>query len=129
MHPDVLAEAVYFLLQDGKGNFVEFGPTICGDPGFLLRPVDELVEAHRHVLLPQVGKALEQGRADIWSPLKATRPVDLIYPLLAAHHIEVFMGSWYHGRSMGDCDKYSPGEVVERLEGPITAKKLQVFWF
>jgi len=130
MHPAVLEQAVYFLLQDAEGNFKEFGPTICGDPGFLLRPVDEAVEVHQHLLLPQVDKAMEEGRADIWSPLKfPIRPADLLYPLLAAQHIEVFMGDWYQGRTLESCDKYSPGELVERLNHAITTRKLQVFWF
>jgi hypothetical protein len=130
MHPAVLEQAVYFLLQDAEGNFKEFGPTICGDPGFLLRPVDEVVEVHQHLLLPQVGKALEEGRADIWSPLKfPIHPSDLLYPLLAAQHIDVFMGDWYQGRTLESRDKYSPGELVERLNHVITTRKLQVFWF
>jgi hypothetical protein len=130
MHPAVLEQAVYFLLQDAEGNFKEFGPTICGDPGFLLRPVDEVVEVQKHVLLPQVGKALAEGRADIWNPHKfPTRPTDLLYPLLAAHQIELFRDNWYQGRPLGDLDRYSPHELVERLDKAITARKLQVFWF
>jgi hypothetical protein len=130
IHPSILDQAIYFLLQDRKGNFSEFGPTICGEPGFLLRPMDAVFAAHRHVILPRVGKALEDGRADIWSELKfPTKPTNLLYPLLDAHRIELFNGTWYQGRSLGDRDRYSPHELVERLDQSISRKKLQVFWF